>query len=135
MLCLPIVAAEININVSVLLELFGRMKGGTAGISVDLPLIQSFRSRSRSWPTLLSMVDQSLIIYRRITPYRSTMQSSNGMSLPCNASGPDRNHTRQGGYMMSVQYVCSDDVTVVGSPLLLIFSHFQQWIKYNIELA
>ncbi|RWR85026.1 hypothetical protein CKAN_01386700 [Cinnamomum micranthum f. kanehirae] len=83
--------------------------------------------------TLLSMVDQSLIIYRRITPCRSTMQSSNGTSLPC---GPDRNQIRQGDYMMPVQYVCSDERCYRSwLPSTLIFSHFRQWIgsKNNID--
>lgn len=73
-------------------------------------------STSEPISQLLSMVDQSLILYRRITPCRSAMQSSNGTSLQC---GPDINPIRQGDYMMPVQYVCSARMkvaTVVGSP-------------------
>ncbi|ERN17331.1 hypothetical protein AMTR_s00037p00115660 [Amborella trichopoda] len=113
-----IVVAETNIHVSVLLELFGRMRGGAAGITIDLPLIHLLCSRSiaghssfaRAWKqaTLPPIYGRPVIIYRHITPYRSAMQSSNGTSLPCNASGPDRNHW-QGSYMMPVQYGCSDD--------------------------
>lgn len=148
----PIVTTETNMNVSCWSFLGGweEARQGSRSIcpsfsrsaveaevdvsdrSNKVPVGSGRGSFASAWKqaTLLSMVDQSLIIYRRITPCRSAMQSSNGTSLPC---GPDRNQIRQGDYMMPVQYVCSDEGCYRSwLPSTLIFSHFRQWIGSKI---